>query len=97
MVTRDIYISRVLSLDPLKFVLACETSGGPATRVRWEKNGYRIGRNGELQQNITNYEQATYINKNTISGYIIAGEYTFYSSNNATDHVSSTFDASGKY
>jgi hypothetical protein len=90
----------VVTLNPLKFVLACVTTGGPATQVRWTKNhrSYSISAEigVELLQHVVDYENATYVNELVISSHIIAGRYNFYSSNALTSEISSTVDLSGK-
>ena len=92
-ISRDVYL-RMVSLDPLKFALVCVTTGGPATQVTWEKDGIQSIL-GVMSQKVVNSEDATYINEILISTYVIAGRYTFYSSNAVTNEVSSTLDVSG--
>ena len=95
-ISRDVYL-RMVSLDPLKFALVCITTGGPATRVTWGKDGIQSIPDtvGVKSQKVVNYEDAMYINEIVISTYVIAGRYTFYSSNAVTNEVSSTLDVSG--
>ena len=95
-ISKDIYL-RMVSLDPLKFALVCVTAGGPATQMTWGKNGIQSIPNtvGVKSQKVVNYEDAMYINEIVISTYIIAGRYTFHSSNAVTNEVSSTLDVSG--
>ena len=95
-ISRDVYF-RMVSLDPLKFALACVTTGGPATHVTWGKDGIQSNpdRVGVMLQKVVNSEDATYINEILIFTYVIAGRYTFYSSNAVTNEVSSTLDVSG--
>ena len=95
-ISKDIYL-RMVSLDPLKFALVCVTAGGPATQMTWGKNGIQSIPNtvGVKSQKVVNYEDAMYINEIVISTYIIAGTYTFHSSNAVTNEVSSTLDVSG--
>jgi hypothetical protein len=86
----DVYF-RVVTIDPLAFALTCVTTGGPATQVWWTRYGYGIG--GEKTQHVLDYENATYLNEIVINTYmyLLAGKYSFYSSNAVTRQVSSTF------
>lgn len=94
-VSTHIYL-RLVSLTPLKFALVCETTGGPTTRVTWEKNGSTIpSQLGRTQQNVINHEDASYVNEIVISGDIVSGKYKFDSSNAVTGLVSSSLDLSG--
>ena len=94
-ISKDVYISRVMSINPLEFVLACETTGGPATTVTWRRNGRYIIL--VQKQYILDYEEATYRNEITISGSnnIIASEYIFNVLNAVTNPVSSMFNHAG--
>jgi hypothetical protein len=78
----------VVALDPLRFALACVTTGGPATQVWWTRDGSDIA--GESTQHVLDYENATYLNEVVIHTYSIAGRYRFYSSNAVIGQVSST-------
>ena len=84
-----------MNVDPLEFVLACETTGGPATTVTWSRNGHYI--HLVQAQHIIDYEGATYRNEITLSGSnnIIASEYIFNASNSVTKSVSSMFAHEG--
>ena len=95
-ISKDVYL-RIMTLDPLKFALVCVTTGGPATQVTWGKGGIHSIPDtvGVKSQKVINYKDAMYINEIVISTYIIAGTYTFYSSNAVTNEVSSTLDVSG--
>jgi hypothetical protein len=83
----------VVTVSPLKFALTCVTTGGPATQVTWTRDGYGIA--GEKMQHVMDYENATYSNEIVISTQILAGRYSFNSSNAVTRQVSSTIDLSG--
>jgi hypothetical protein len=93
-ISTAVYI-RVVTVSPLKFALACTTTGGPAAQVTWMRNGHSIG--GEKMQHVTDYENATYSNEIVISTQILAGRYSFHSSNAVTRQVSSTIDLSGMH
>ena len=95
-ISKDVYL-RIMTLDPLKFALVCVTTGGAATQVTWGKDAiHNVGDTvGARSQIVANYEDSTYINEIVISIYVIAGRYTFYSSNAVTNEVSSTLDVSG--
>ena len=93
-ISKDVYVFKVISLDPLVFVLACETTGGPATTVRWRENGQLL--NYEQTQEIVDYEKAKYRNKIKILSSIIASEYTFHASN-AVNSAASSFSHAGTY
>ncbi len=93
-VSENIYISRVVSLDPLEVVLACETTGGPATGVSWRRNGFPLYT--RQSQVVLNNEESIYMNEIMVSGLrYIAGVYSFYVSN-AVSTNTSNFDISGK-
>lgn len=94
-VSKQGFFSRVISLDPLVFAIACVTTGGPATTVTVARNGYSIRLSQEmLIRNITDYQESTYFNEMQISQYIIAGVYQIRVSNNVSS-VTTSFDASG--
>jgi hypothetical protein len=86
---------RLVTLSPLKFALACVTTGGPATQVTWTRDGYGIA--GEKMQHVMDYENATYSNEVVISSHRLAGRYSFRTSNAVTRQVSSTINLSGIY
>ena len=53
-----------LTYDPMSGVMTCTSTGGPATSVFWN-------RNGKTNQIISNFYNATYINKLAINGYLL--------------------------
>ena len=92
-------MSRVEALNPLTYVLACMTTGGPATRVVWSRSRENhliasgIG-TGTKAQHITDYEDYTYVNEMKIrSG--ISEFFNFYAANIVPGFVHSTLDISG--
>ena len=89
-------MSRIVHFDPLSFALACVTTGGPATIVTWQKNGYVFPRYTQ-NQNVTDYEEATYINEVTVSSSTIAGSYIFHVSNAVSSATSRLSVLSGKH
>ena len=65
-ISKPVYVSEFLSLKPLKFVLACETTGGPVTHTelitRYATVHYQL-----LSQEVTNHEGGIYTNKIAVS------------------------------
>ena len=53
-----------LTYDPKSGVMTCTSTGGPATSVFWN-------RNGKTNQIISNFYNATYINKLAINGSLL--------------------------
>jgi hypothetical protein len=94
-ISTAIYL-RVVTVSPMKFTLVCVTTGGPATQVTWTKDRY-YGIAGEKMQHVMDYENATYSNEIVISYYLLAGRYSFHSSNAVARQVSSTIDLSGMH
>lgn len=88
-------MSKFLSLNPLKFVLACETTGGPVTHMH---TGFFQGFILDSQsQEVINYEEGIYEHKITvsISSDSSLGFFTF-SFRNAVSHKYSSLAMRGK-
>ena len=63
--------------DQIQFTLVCQTQGGPATTVTWERNGANIMENGNFTANqvVVDAVSATYNNTLLVSNRL-GGQYT---------------------
>ena len=88
-ISKPLHVSKILSLKPLKFILVCETTGGPVTDIQLISWGGQYTVDSQSQE-VTNHEVGTYTNQITVSlsSGTLGGVYLSYFENAVSNILS---------